>query len=331
MLSPLLLTIIAGVLTIVTGASAADPVGEVELSGGAAVQEGRVAYIDPGQGKIVEIGLDGRKTWEFSIPLGVIGSGDLNMGADIEWIPSTDHFLFVVPLRGVFEVDRAKQIVWSYKTPKISHDADRLPNGNTIFVNGWDGIDDATVTEVDVAGKVVFQWFARDHLEARERQDVVGERAYSFTHANAVQRLADGRTLISLRNFLRFVIVRDGRIVKQVCRASRVHDPVAVGDGFYFALHARRAHGVVRVNSDSTRTLLFGDETGVWQLLRTVEILKNGNILITGGQHIGQITSGGSLVWSIGLDGFVTSKEAGRGRRGQRAASLLYKAAWVYK
>ncbi len=317
--------------TIAVGSSAAERVGEVEASRGEAVQAGRVVYIDPRQSKVIEITLDGQKTWEFSIPHDVVGPGDLNMGADIEWIPQTDHFLFVVPLRGVFEVDRAKKIVWSYKTRSISHDADRLPNGNTVFVNGWDRVDDATVTEVDANGAVVFQWFARDHLDANERQEIVDEKTYSFTHANAVQRLADGRTLISLRNFHRFVIVRTGKIVKQVRRAGRVHDPVAVDDVFYFAMHRRVAHDLVRVNRDGTRTPLLRDKGRKWQVLRTVEILRNGNILITGGEHIGQIDAEGNLVWSIRLDGFVASKEAARGQRGQRAGSLLYKAAWVYK
>ncbi|MFC1957879.1 hypothetical protein ACFLX0_03595 [Chloroflexota bacterium] len=40
-------------------------------------------------------------------------------------------------------------------TSKISHNADRLPNGNTIFVWGFpDQIDDAQVTEVNSEGVI---------------------------------------------------------------------------------------------------------------------------------------------------------------------------------
>jgi hypothetical protein len=334
-------------------ARAADTVGSVEVLESGAVQPGHAAYVDPTRGKIVEITPDGRPTWEFTIPPEVIGSGDLGLAADIEWLAATDHFLFVVPRTGVFEVDRAKRIVWSYKTKHVTHDADRLPNGNTIFVNGADQDDDPTVTEVDREGRVVFQWFARGKLDKQERHDSPGEREYSFTHANAVQRLADGSTMVSLRNFFRFVILDRDAIVFQSGQIPWVHDPVILPDATYFAVHGRVAGGVVRVGRDGQRTRLFVDKSGMWVLLRTVEPLRNGNVLITGARRIGQIDPQGRLVWSIRLDGFpdfdpmeavrmVEAQRFGGGRLGASGVkrvdpssankrATLYKAAWVYK
>jgi hypothetical protein len=335
-------------------ARAADTVGTVEVLDSGAVQPGHAAYVDPTRGKIVEITPDGHPTWEFTIPSDVIGTGDLGLAADIEWLPATDHFLFVVPRAGVFEVDRAKHIVWSYRTKHVTHDADRLPNGNTIFVNGADEDDDPTVTEVDGDGKVVFQWFARGKLDKKERRDSPSEREYSFTHANAVQRLANGSTMVSLRNFFRFVILDKDAIVFQSGQIPWVHDPVVLPDATYFSAHGKEVSAVVRVGRDGKRARLFVDKSGRWVLLRTVEPLRNGNVLITGARRIGQINPQGRLVWSIRLDGFpdfdpmeaVRKLEALQrsgasrpdsfgmskvdpSRANKRAA--LYKAAWVYK
>jgi len=339
----------------ITGAHAADTVGTIEVADVAAIQPGRVAYVDPIRRKIVEITPDGKPTWEYAVPSDVIGAGDLGREADIEWLAESDHFLFVVPMAGIFEVDRDKHIVWSYKTKYVTHDADRLPNGNTIFVFGADQDDDPTVTEVDPAGKVVFQWFARDHLDKAERHESPGEAAYSFAHANAVQRLANGRTMVSLRNFFRFVILDGDTIVKQSQQIPFVHDPVIRPKVMYFAAHNKDTSTLVRL-AGGQRVPLFVDETGQWVLLRTVEPLRNGNILITGAQRIGQVDPNGRLVWSILLDGFPVydpmeavrkteavrqGQGAGRGtdrsggsgadfsRSNKRAA--LYKAAWVYK
>lgn len=339
---------------LVAGAHAADTVGTVEVSEASAIQPGRVAYVDPTRRKIVEITPDGKPTWEYPVPADVIGDGDLGHEADIEWLAASDHFLFVVPMAGIFEVDRDKHIVWSYKTKYVTHDADRLPNGNTIFVYGADKDDDPTVTEVDPSGKVVFQWFARDHLDKAERHESPGEAQYSFAHANAVQRRANGRTMVSLRNFFRFVVLNGDAIVKQSQQIPFVHDPVIRPKVIYFAAHGKDASALIRV-AGGQRTQLFLDETGQWVLLRTVEPLRNGNVLITGAQRIGQVDPTGRLVWSILLDGFpvfdakesVRRAEAARqrgmggpsqfgggqqsnfSRSNKRAA--LYKAAWVYK
>ena len=55
-----------------------------------------------------------------------------NPGFDAEPLPN-NNILFVLPGNGVYEINRNKEIVWFYKTTKVSHDADRLPNGNTLI------------------------------------------------------------------------------------------------------------------------------------------------------------------------------------------------------
>ena len=63
-------------------------------------------------------------------------------GFDVEWLPF-NNILFVLPLKGVYEVNRDGDIVWSYLDSKVSHDADLryqhdpevLPDGNILVAN----------------------------------------------------------------------------------------------------------------------------------------------------------------------------------------------------
>ena len=135
-----------------------DNVGKVKDFGNLKFSNSRIAYINPSKGAIYEINQEGKITWSYAIPQKVIGSGKLRKGADIEWIKETDRFLFVVPGAGIFEVNRKKEIVWSYKTKFVSHDADRLQNGNTIFVNAWDKKGDSQVTESYIQVENIRQW-----------------------------------------------------------------------------------------------------------------------------------------------------------------------------
>ena len=60
-----------------------------------------------------------------------------------------------------------KQVVWSYTDPKVSHDADRLSNGNTLIAFGsMDTTSDAQAIEVSPDGKIVWSWHAGDSFNA---------------------------------------------------------------------------------------------------------------------------------------------------------------------
>lgn len=302
-------------------------VGSAKLVSAMTPQPGRVVYIDPVSGRIIEIDLTGTVTWTYSIPSEVIGNGRLSSGADIEWIERTDTFLFVVPFSGIFEVNRSGRIVWRHKTSKVSHDADRLQNGNTLFVNAWDAITDPTVVEIDRTGNVVFEWYAGRHFgtDCRACKGTVEGAGSSFTHVNAVTRLPNGALMVSLRNMNSVVWVRNGEVVRHVRRLVRVHDPYVDGANLYYSSR-RRPHGFVRLSRGTKKLLVDFDALGL-DFGRTNEMLRNGNFLITDSQSIHQITADGQFVWSIRLDGFASQSDA----KQQSGSPFIYKAAFVYK
>ena len=151
---------------------------------------------DPDNPRIIEVDMQGNIVWEYQVPEFL--KHHTNPGFDLDLLDN-GHLLVTFAGYGVVEMDREGNFVWQYLTPKVSHDADRLANGNTIMVFGdEDTMDDAQVTEVNPQGEVVWQWFARS---------VFGEPPYSevscngYTHTNGVVRLEGGDTLVSLRNF----------------------------------------------------------------------------------------------------------------------------------
>lgn len=274
--------------------------------------KGTTAFIDNSgpSSRIVECDAEGNTVWEYELPAHI--QPQMRFTNDLEWLPGQNHFLFTSRGRGVFEVDRSKSIVWSYATDEVSHDADRLPDGNTLFVWGGDGDNDAQITEVSPDGKVIWQWKAKPHLAGEKRHDLPPERRepYTYTHANAVIRLASGNTLASLRNFHMLVeIAPDGNILWMLGNLPRVHDPYLLPNGnFLVSL-------LMRPNYCPIREVTRSGEV-VWEYSQpdllaptTVAELPNGNILIAGRNMILEVTREKEVVWRAILPGVRPSME----------------------
>ncbi|MFX1474255.1 MAG: aryl-sulfate sulfotransferase, partial [Promethearchaeota archaeon] len=151
---------------------------------------------DTANPRIVEVDMNGNALWQYVLPDDL--KGFTNPGMDVESLPN-GNVLFICPLKGVYEVNRAGTIVWSYLNSKVSHDVDRLANGNTLIC--WGGSDTKTdhqAIEVNPSGTIVWSWQAAPHYDVPPYDTISTQ---GWTHANAVHRLANGNTLINLRNF----------------------------------------------------------------------------------------------------------------------------------
>lgn len=294
------------------------------------VQSGRVAFVKPSVSKIIEMDLDGKVTWEYTFPRKYLRP-DFSMGggADIEWLPKTDSFLVAIPKVGAVEVSRSGQVVWEYLTEEISHDADLLADGTIVFVNGWDGDGSFIFTRIDRSGRILERYRAQDiGLDKADRRLNFMNEIYSNTHANAVQFLAPGRYLLSLRNYNMAVVLNAGKIESKIQNVRSIHDPVDLADGIYFirqdGLSGQR---VVRLDKNTEqRGPLFETSDPEWRPMRTLEPLANRNFLITGSTVIGQVSRSGELVWKIKLNDFENQLNSSSPHR-----DFIYKAAFVYK
>ncbi len=229
----------------------------------------------------------------------------------------------------MFRVSREGQVIWKHLTRKISHDADLLPNGNVLYVYGWDSPSDAQAYEVDPSGKLVWSWTAKGKVDDTWHRPVTGERRQSYAHTNAAVRLPNGDTLISLRNFNRVVRVSpEGEIRRVFGPIPRVHEPILSGGTFIAAKHTRELDTVIMSGRGGERRELFRNTLGI-KPIRTVEPLSNGNYLLTGGEEIVEIDDSGAVVWHVTIYPKAARGQRG-GNRGPKSGSRgVYKAVFV--
>jgi len=252
--------------------------------------------------RIIEVNMQGRIVWEYPLPEYL--KTYTNPGFDVERLPN-NNILFVLPLRGVYEINRSGDIVWSYLDSKVSHDADRLPNGNTLVVfGGGDGTSDAQVKEIDSKGKIVWAWYARDHFNKPPYKDIYDE---GWTHTNAASRLPNGNTLISLRNFnLVAEVDPRGKVVRTIGEGifQAQHDPEMLPQEHLLVANHRAPHRAIEIDLDTGKI--------VWQSpgferdatpVRDANRLPNGNTLVTASTRIVEFTPQGEIVWQLKLTG----------------------------
>ncbi len=256
----------------------------------------------PDRPRIIEVNMQGRIVWEYDLPEHL--KKYTNPGFDVERLPN-NNILFVLPLQGVYEISRSGDIVWSYMDSKVSHDADRLPNGNTLVVfGGGDGVSDPQVKEINSKGEIVWAWYARDHFNKPPYKEIYEE---GWTHTNAASRLPNGNTLISPRNF-DFVVEVDpqGAVVRTIGKGifHKQHDPEMLPNGHILVANHKVPHRAIEVD------LKTGEI--VWQSpgferdaipVRDANRLPNGNTLVTGTTKIVEFSAEGKIVWQLKLRG----------------------------
>ena len=282
--------------------------------------------------RIVEMDMNGNITWKYYLPSYLKQYTD--PGFDTELLSNND-ILFVAPLHGVYEIDRNGNVVWSHLDDKISHDADRLSNGDTIYAFGGDDVEgDENAKEVDANGNVVWSWSGQGYLDNYSTTNVGG-----WTHTNAVTRLDNGDTLINFRNFARTVEVdKNGNIVWQfdwdslypdaAAKSERGFDPhepeyEADTNTILICLQFTTPYQAVEINKD-TGEVVWKYHRDHLRTTRDCDRLPNGNTLITGvlddGDEIDssvifEVTKEGEIVWELRI----------------KDASIQGKPGWFYK
>ena len=261
--------------------------------------------------RIIEINMLAEIVWEYKIPDHL---KEYNQpGMDVELL-SNDNILFVLPRNGVYEIDRDGTVIWSHLDEKISHDADRLSNGNTIYVFGaGDEFDDAQVKEVNPQGDVVWSWYAKNHYNSEPYTSYTRE---GWIHTNAVTRLANGNTILSLRNFsLTIEINPHGEIVWEFDWINLYPTTNPLGHDPHEPEIQSNNHLLICLQRDAPcQVVELNRNTGLpeWEYhrdyLRTSrdsDRLPNGNTLIVGvledtnDSVVFEVTSDGEIVWQL--------------------------------
>jgi hypothetical protein len=264
---------------------------------------------DPRQPKVVEVDFNGKVLWKFKPP------GNLR-GAVLDAAKlGNNNILITIRGSGIYEISRKGKVVWAHKDPEASHDADRLPNGNTLYNLGWQKKGEDVVREVDPSGKIVWSWKG---LTDYDREPFARIDSEGWMHVNAVSRLENGNTLVSIRNFNTVAEVGpDGRVVRDwtfrgkdkrtgvqtrgKIKGERNHEPEILENG-NMLLALRRPNRFVEFDLETRHIVWSWTHPGGGRQLRTnreANRLPNGNTLGSAGNKLIEIAPDGTIVWQM--------------------------------
>jgi hypothetical protein len=282
---------------------------------------------DPQKPRVIEVDMQGNIVWEYILPDNL--KQYTQPGFDAELL-SNGHILIVLPRKGIREIDRSGNILWKHDDEKISHDADRLSNGDTIYVfGGGDKKGDPQVKEVDSNGDLVWSWYAKEEFDVDPYADIDDQ---GWTHINAVTRLQNGNTLASLRNFgLTVIIGTDGSVLRTydwtyISGATNPdpHEPEVESEGaLLIALQNDSPYQGVEIDMTSEEIVWSYSRDGL-RTTRDCDRLPNGNTLLVGVLReedeavIFEVTSGKEIVWQLRLNNAPVGKNPGWFYKAQR-------------
>ena len=263
----------------------------------------------PRRPKVVEVNFNGDIVWKFSPPSFMHGAV-----LDVAKL-ANGNILITVRGSGIYEISRDGEVAWAHKDPEASHDADRLPNGNTLYNLGWRTKGKDVVREVNPSGKIVWSWKG---LADYDREPFAGIDLEGWMHVNSVSRLENGNTLVSIRNFNTVTEVGpDGRVVQDwtfkgknkrtglqthgKIKGMHNHEPEILENG-NMLLALRRPNRFVEFNLETQDVVWSWEHPGGRRELRTnreANRLPNGNTLGSAGNKLLEIAPDGTIVWQM--------------------------------
>ncbi len=287
---------------------------------------GNVFFTDNLARRVVEIDRDGRVVWECPVPVeakspacpdGTCPAGPrggcADHIADVELLPG-GTILVMAGGRGAYEFNRDKKLVWSCENPSVSHDADRLPNGNTVMACAVAErlsdfpYEDPQAIEVNRTGEIVWSWHAKDEYADSRYRDIRSRDAGDWTHVNSVQRLADGNTLISVRNWNLLVAVDPGGNTAWTTGGRGTidcpHTPVVMDDGTIIVSEPIKGRVVIWDPRKKRIVWRWPERNwrrgGDYYFFRAAWPLPGGNIfMIDSCGQLLEVTRKGEIVWQV--------------------------------
>ena len=215
---------------------------------------------------------------------------------------------------GIYILNRDGDILWQHDDPKVSHDADMLSSGNILYVYGMgDAKGDTIVKEITMSGTRVWHWDPSQYFDYSPYSEIDPVSGQGWAHANSVTRLDNGNTLISIRNFNMIVEVNPaGTPVDTIFDVESPHDPLVLPNNYLLAAHqTSTVHSAYKYNRSSAQVEWQYDMTDKNDFpMRDVNLLPNGNILITGAKRLVELVpSTNEVVWQLELTGTIQQGE----------------------
>ncbi|MFB6207028.1 MAG: aryl-sulfate sulfotransferase [Haloglomus sp.] len=239
----------------------------------------------------------------------------------------------------VFSYDPATDAVaWSERLPyRDTHDVD-LINGDQLLVANMRAYNSTTDVPNDrvlvydrATDRVVWEWvFSRHYPRTMD-----GGYGPDWTHVNDVDKVGEGRYLVSPRNFDQVILVNrsTGDIEYQFGRDDD-HDRLYEQHNPDFFLDENGTPTILVADSENDRVVEYAYRDGRWERVwsvsgfnwpRDADRLPNGNTLVTDSlnHRVVEITPEGEVVWEVYAAWAPYDAERGRpGSNGPAMATL---------
>ena len=353
---PAVVLLLSVALLVGQAATASPPAPEAPQGGeGAYPGETLVAvqaygWFDQDNGSVFTIDRNGTKTWEYDPPHAWVFDAEALDNGNVlvafgqnpkaEGVRCPDEYYNGERPAGqngciynrVVEVSPdTNEVVWehswydAFPTHHEVHDADRLPNGETVII---DMGNDRTFT-VDQQGEITWTWDATEHLTEgtpfweeyvaplpeNEREEFRRSGPESdWTHMNDVDLLSNGNLQLSIRNFDSTIEIErpSGEIVDVIGAPTRhgvmneQHNPNRLERHGTLLVADSENDRVVELDVETEEIVWQYDGSGTGKRLqwpRDADRLPNGNTLITDSRNFRVIEVGpnGTIVWSYAL------------------------------
>ena len=266
------------------------------------------------QGRLVALAPDGDELWSYGNAASYHDVTPLSNGSVLTTFVDHDYSRcgsYDAPCSrtGVRIVDPEPEphvvYEWTFpvRTSKNSevHDAEFLPSGELLVAD----MDRERVFTLAPNGSVTWQWNASARYDAPADPTTT-----DWLHVNDVDRIGDGRYLVSVRNANELVVLERGRGVVDVVNEggdptvlNRQHNPQWLGPD-----------AVLVADSENDRVVELHERGGEWQVAwavdhaggigfdwpRDADRLSNGHTLVTDSRNnrVVELNASGGLVWS---------------------------------
>ena len=269
--------------------------------------------------KIVEVDMQGNIIWEYLKPNSLYqGKSGKRYGLNDVELLNNGNILFNIQLVGAYEINRLGDIVWQHLDSQMSHDVDRLENGNTLYTQGWVDKGEDHVVEVDRNGNMVWSW---NGLKQYNKKPFSKINRGGWIHANSVTRMKNGNTVVSLRNFNRLVeLNNNGDIVnerffggvkgKKLKKKLGPHDPeILPNKNILVPLTA--VNKVIEIKPGMGKVWQYSHPKGKKPSvsIRDANRLPNGNTLLTQYNSIIELDKHNNVVWKLTIPTINRSKK----------------------
>lgn len=200
------------------------------------LKNSKVAFIDlsarKSGPKITMTNLAGELLHSFQVPIERYSSDWTNWGPGISFDPENKTLWFLSPQVGLTEFNMAGNVLRKIDFPKASHQMQITADKTFVIPYSWDTESDAQVSEIDVNGKVLFQWKGKEFVNKfAHTNSIAHAQPNSFTATTSAVKTDRNNYYLSLsQKDLILKLNNKGEVIWQKNVSIRPHTLVVKGD-----------------------------------------------------------------------------------------------------